>query len=100
MVQIHGIGFPLDINNGILLQFLQRSGNVASSNYLATINLPLSYSNNTYTIQTTLLNGYTPASYTQNVYSIAGDRPTLSSFKAVFSKGTTTYSIMILTIGY
>lgn len=51
------------------LQFLQRSGNIASSNYLATINLPLSYSNNTYTIQTTLINGFTPASYTQNVYT-------------------------------
>ena len=90
----------MEINNGILLQFLQRSGNVASSNYLATINLPLSYSNNTYTIQTTLFNGYTPASYIQNVYSTAEDRPIISSFKAVFSKGTTTYSIMILTIGY
>lgn len=90
----------MDINNGILLQFLQRRGNVASSNYLATINLPLSYSNNTYTIQTTLLNGYVPTSYTQNVYSVAGDRPTVSSFKAVFSKGTTTYSMMILTVGY
>ena len=86
--------------NGILYSFLQRSGNIASSNYLATINLPLSYSNNTYTIQTTLLNGYTPATYTQNVYSVAGDRPTVSSFKAVFSERTTTYSIMILTIGY
>lgn len=80
--------------------FLQRSDNVASSNYLATINLPLSYSNNTYTIQTTLLNGHTPASYTQNVYLTTSDRLTVSSFKAVFSKGTTTYSIMILTIGY
>lgn len=90
----------MDINNGILLQFLRRSGNVASSNYLATINLPLSYSNNAYTIQTTLLNGYTPASYTQNVYSTTGDRPTISSFKAVFSERTTTYSMMILTVGY
>ena len=100
MAQIHGIGFPLDINKWNTFTVLQRSGNITSSNYLATINLPLSYSNNTYTIQTTLINGFTPASYTQNVYSIAGDRPTVSSFKAVFSKGTTTYSLMILTIGY
>lgn len=87
-------------NNGILLQFFAKVGNVASTNYLAIINLPLSYSNNTYTIQTTLLNGYTPASYTQNVYSVVGDRPTINSFKAVFSERTTTYSMMILTIGY
>lgn len=78
------IGLQWDINNGILLQFCVKSGTV-DSNYLCTVNLPLSYNNNYYTIMTTLKNGFTPASYTQNVYSMSTNRPTVNSFSACFS---------------
>lgn len=66
----------MDFNNGILLQFCTKTGTV-DFNYLCTVNLLLSYNNNYYTIITTLQNGFTPASYTQNVYSISTNRPTV-----------------------
>ena len=89
----------LGINNGLVIQYGIKSGTV-QSDFSTKVQLPISYTSIRYNIQTTLSNGFTPATYTGNVYLNAGISRTLSTFPMCFSRGTTTYTIWFLTFGY
>ena len=83
-----------------MIQYGIKSGTV-QSDFSTNVQLPISYTSMGYNIQTTLSNGFTPATYTGNVYLNAGSsRRTLSTFPMCFSQGTTTYTIWFLTFGF
>lgn len=91
----------LGINNRLLIQYGRQAGTV-QSDFSTTVQLPISYTSVNYCIQQTLSNGFTPSTYTANVYlnQGAGARRTLSTFPMCFSRGTTTYTVWFLTFGY
>ena len=88
-------------NNRLLIQYGRRGGTVRSD-FSTTIQLPISYTSVNYCIQQTLGNGFTPSTYTANVYlnEGVGVRRTLSTFPMCFSHGTTTYTVWFITFGY